>query len=174
MIQAVVVLVTLIAIYIQIRLARYANMLPLFTSLEARWWSPRLVRARHNACTRHLDSQYEPAPGLAADEDAILAFFEDVGLYVAHGVLAKSIVWEKLSLIIEQYWQMLAPRIDFERRVDPTYFTHFERLRRTMLRISKRRGASITRVVGSQLFTMIHEELERLTLAAQPSNTPES
>ena len=161
MVQSIGVLVTLAAIYSQIRLQRHANMLPLFAHLEERWWSERMVGARERACLRFLDPSARDDSTLTADEDAILTFLEDVGLYIKRGILDERLVWEKLSHLIDQYWQMLEPRVAGERRVDKTYFSHVAFLRARMLRISDRQGAQ-SRHDPASLTALVAADLQRL------------
>jgi hypothetical protein len=138
-------------IYGQIRLQRLANMLQTLGSLDNRWNSKEMVEARKRACGNYSQDQLR----INREQGDILAFFEDVGIYLQRGVFDTESVWDKYSYYVEHYWAMYQPYIaQFrEESKDNTWYEKFEMLKNRTERFSKKKGLNVV--------AKTHEDLKR-------------
>jgi hypothetical protein len=138
MAQAVVVLVSLVFIYRQIRAQRLANSLAALKALDDRWRSEPYLAARREIA----DSYPTTDKSLENSEYLVLSFFEEVGFYVAKGVFELEAVWEFYSYHLEHYWPILSQKIAELRAQenDQTYYTSAESLYKAFCKLSKKNG----------------------------------
>jgi len=134
--QATVVIGTLVFIFFQLRAQGRANMLQALGTLDDRWNSPPTLRARKGACASYTDPSLE----IGHNQQIVLSFFEDIGLYLAKKVFDSEVVWSKWSQEIEYYWLMHEPHVSQFRQEsgDSTWYDKFEFLYREMEKFAKK------------------------------------
>lgn len=136
MVQAVAVAVTLFLIHRQIRLQRLGNMLSSLQELDLRWSSDGMLSARASVCSNAFKNGVEVTDA----DDAVLVFFEDLGMQVKRGILDTELVWDTYSVFIEFYWPILKPIIEEQwNRGDKTLYEDFKKLYEAMAKIAKKR-----------------------------------
>jgi hypothetical protein len=141
MAQFFAIAISLVLIYRQVRLQRQANMLQTLGSLDSRWNSQDMLASRKKACENYLTDQLR----ISREQSDVLAFFEDVGVYLQRGVFDIESVWDKYSYYIEHYWAMYQPHIiEFRAESkDPTWYEKFEMLKSKMEEFSKKKGLKV-------------------------------
>jgi len=124
MLQVVLLGISLIFIYSQLRVYRQANMLQIIGGFDARWVSTTFSNQRARVCSKYDAS----AAKLSREEIAVLGFFEDLAVYLKRGIIDTSLVWDKYSYSIEYYWALFQPRIMKFRsdQNDKTFYDQFE------------------------------------------------
>jgi hypothetical protein len=142
--QFVVVVVTLLAIYRQLRAQAASNWLHRMESLQGRWDSPQMVHARLVAALWR-----KRTGGGAPDFEAAVAlhwlcgFFEDLGMLERQGYVTWDEVEGGWGEPLVQWWALLGPVIVEFRSGTPgmsTAFESFERLARRAEEAARRRG----------------------------------
>lgn len=125
--QFVVVVVSLVGIYYQLRLARSANAFEQLSRLQEQWESERMLR--HRLATylalRDGGSRSNVPPNAAY---FIADFWESLGALTRAGHVDPRLVKETYGLTCRSWWWILGPLIDAERVAsgDPTVYAHFE------------------------------------------------
>lgn len=130
MAQFFVVAISLAFIYRQIKLHRQGNMLQAIAGIDQKWGTEAFIKYRHSTCDRYSQNTLK----IDRSESEVLAFFEDLGIYLKRGVFDKSLLWDKYSYSIEHYWIMFEKHI-LEYRAqenDDTWFDQFEYLNSQM------------------------------------------
>src|SRR6266516_4110932 len=110
MTQFVVVSITLLAIYRQIRVQGSANALQQLDSFNDHWESDRMLRTRLELALRlrrgdGFDALY---PFLGT----FVLFFEDLAALRAKGHVQTKYVWDSWGRTIQFWWALLAPAIE--------------------------------------------------------------
>lgn len=137
MIQALVIVASLLFICKQIRYQRYGNLLTTLVALDAKWRSKEMIAARQYICENYESKDAT----ISSPEDFVLNFFEEIGLYLKHNVISASLVWDLYSYYIENYWAILSPRITkFHADTDDkTWYENFQELQLKMRKESNKR-----------------------------------
>jgi hypothetical protein len=140
MMQTIVILVSLIFIYRQVRLQRYSNLLQMLIKMRETWDSPQMIRHRQTTCQNHRTGSKK----IDAAEGQVLGFFEEMGLLLRKGVLEEEFVWGTHSYFIEHYWSMLQNNIKEYRLAteDSSWFEELETLRKRMGKFAKKKKVS--------------------------------
>lgn len=140
MAQFVLVAVTLIGIYYQLRLARSANSFEQMNRIVREWDSERTTRHKLEillALRNGVKTADIPfgAAGMVAD------FWEDLGILVRAGHSDRTLVYESFSAQCRWWWAALAPFTSRSRieRNDPRIGEHHEWLADLMARWTERR-----------------------------------
>jgi hypothetical protein len=138
MAQFVLVAVTLIGIYVQLRLARSANAFEQINRLTADWESERT--------TRHTLEVYLALRASTPAEDIpegaatfLINFWENVAALVSAGHVDRRLVYEYMGSRCRWWWTALAPNLRRARveAEDPTVGEHFEWLAGVMAELDK-------------------------------------
>jgi hypothetical protein len=160
MAQGIAVTLTLILIYRQLIAQRYANILSSVSSLDERWNSQEMRKARKSLCAKHGGKNRS----LSQQDGFVLDFFEQMGLYLKKGVFTPDLLWELYSYYIEHYWCIAAPFISEFRlsTEDKTWYSSFEGLYGAMRKESKRRHIACDGKTQEQIAQFIREENEKL------------
>jgi hypothetical protein len=135
MLQFVVVAVTLVGIYYQLRSSQSANAFTQLGGLVDEWQGERLVRKRIAVLVaiRHgvvaADVPDSPA-------SAIADYWEKVGALVRAGHIPASLIVEGMGFT-NDWWGILTPFVKRQRTEDanPSLWEHFEWLAGTLVRI---------------------------------------
>ena len=136
--QLLVVAITLVGIYYQLRLQRAANSFEQIHQLADVWNSERLVRARLRV-----------AQGLAGGDEMSLRtgvgligdYFEEVASLVRAGHIDMSVAYENFNHALRFWWTAMEDTIERERKLygqGGEVWIHFERLARDFSRLSLR------------------------------------
>jgi hypothetical protein len=147
--QFVIVTITLVLIYGELRISSAAHMLESLTSLNERWTSKDLVSQRRKICRAHLKGD----PVLTLGNQIVFTFFEELGLYVRKGWVPQQVIWDTYSYYIENYWDMCSQEVVDRRKksTDSSTFEHFDQLAVAMRVINKKRKIPCTRRTKEQL-----------------------
>jgi hypothetical protein len=142
--QFVVVVVTLLAIYRQLRAQAASNWLHRMEALQGRWDSAQMVHARLAAALWRKRTDGGP-PDFEAQValNWLCGFFEDLGMLERQGYVAWDEVESGWGESLVQWWALLAPMIADFRSGTPgmsTAFGDFERLARRAEEAARRRG----------------------------------
>lgn len=129
MLQFVVVVVTLVGIYYQLRLAGSANAFAQLDTLMGEWQSERMARKRLALLTAVRDGvSLDALPAHAAA--AIGNYWEKVGGLVAAGHISEALITESFGAEVGFWHGLLTPWIARTKAIDPQdrVFAHFEAL----------------------------------------------
>jgi hypothetical protein len=139
MLQFAIVAITLLGIYLQLRLARSANSFAQLLEMDEDWNGERLVRRRLRIVTALRDGG--PDADLASLIAPIADFWENVGALVRAGHIDVALVQENLGGTCRTWWTLLEPEI---RRIRAAEIgdeaVHFEWLARELRRQDVARG----------------------------------
>lgn len=164
MTQAFIVLVSLMAIYQQVKLQSYSNglgMLQQIVSLRGIWDGLEMRRYRKAVCEEYNQKTAETPINA---ETEVLNFFEEMGVLFKMQILPVNMIWEFYSYHIENMWPMLEKKVKAVRvrDTDQTYFENSEQLWRAMLAYSKKKGLPSTGRTEGQIKAYVEEELRDL------------
>lgn len=160
MVESIIVIVSLWFIYRQVKLSRYANMLQTILKFREMWSSQEMMRCRQSTC----ENYQRRTEAIGKVEEEVSGFFEEIGLLVEKHVIPKEFVWECYSYYIEPYWTMMKKNIKKFRQQthDESWLEHFERLRETMRKFSKKRNVPSRDLTAAKIEQFIKGELERI------------
>ena len=141
MAQFVLVAVTLIGIYYQLRLARSANAFEQMNSIVDGWESERMTRHSlevYLALREGVDLENIPE-GAAT---SITNYLESVAALIRAGHVEQKLVYEFLGSRYQWWWVLLAPNIRRARQEagDPAVGEHFEWLVGVMAHMDRKTG----------------------------------
>jgi hypothetical protein len=146
MLQFVIVAVTLVAIYRQVRLQASAAAIDQMAALERDWNSELLTRGRLAVLMALRDGQnpFKTVPAAVAD---IANFWERVGYLVRRGHVEDRLVDEYLGNSALNFWADLAPTVKSmrEHNRDQGIYEHFEWLAGRIAEIEGTPGIHATR-----------------------------
>jgi hypothetical protein len=160
MAQGIAVTLTLIFIYRQLVAQRFTNILSSVASLDGRWNSDEMRKARKVLCAK-----YNSANRTTSQHDGlVLDFFEQMGLYLQKGVFTPDIIWELYSYYIEHYWCIAKPLVDEFRLTtdDKSWYSSFYYLYEAMQKEGKKRGITCDGKTQEQIAQFIKGENEKL------------
>jgi hypothetical protein len=166
MLQFFVYLVTLIAIIRQIGILNKQskiqnnqlkdqiniNIVTILNSLHEQWWSTRMRKARRNCCINHETSN------INVDEEAVLSFFETIGLYIRKNMISTEFVWESYSYYVERYFKVFETNLDSIRARDNTYFNNFIYLKSAFETMNKIKGIDSIPIKEKEMLAFINSE----------------
>ena len=140
MLQFVVVAVTLLGIYSQLRLARSANAFAQLDALDTELRGEQLTRRRLSCLITLRDEG--PTADLRRLGYPVSAFWERTGSLARAGHIEASMLRETVGPSCQAWWALLAPSLLREREADgdPTEWAHFEWLAGEMDRLGRRQG----------------------------------
>jgi hypothetical protein len=87
-------------------------MVTLIGSLEDKFESKRIIKYRKKACIGIRDGNFE-------EVDAILDFFESIGMLLEKGVLDKEMVWSSFAYCIDSYFYICKDYIIIQQNDNP-------------------------------------------------------
>ena len=144
MAQFVLVAVTLIGIYYQLRLARSVNAFEQMREIVREWDSEQMARHALEIllALRNGVNRADVPHGAAA---SVGDFWEDLGLLVRTGHSDRTLIYESLSAQCRWWWAALAPFTNRSRieRNDPRIGEHHEWLAAFMADMDRKAGVGI-------------------------------
>jgi hypothetical protein len=151
MMQFFIIAATLLLIYLQVKIQTAAHVVQALSTIDDRWNSETMLRARYSVCSAWLNGNRE-FDGVAI---YVASFMEDVGLFVHTGAIPATSVWETQSWFVEHYYCMFKGGIDDLRKSqkDNNFYTQFENLYKKMNAINRKNN--------SPAFIRDEEELKR-------------
>ena len=138
---SVVTIVTLLAIYRQLRLARSQNAVAQVATYNRDWDSERMLRHRLATLTALRDGA-NVSDVVFGSARAIGGFWEDIGALTRGGHLNARLLWDGSGGDCADYWLVMKPfarQLRTELRM-PTLFENFEWLAGVMRDFSRRAG----------------------------------
>jgi hypothetical protein len=140
-VSGLVLAVTFLAIYRQLRLQRDAAASDQLDALLREWSSERLARAKL-ALLQAMQAGVAPERLPARALSHIGFFWNRIGYLVQMGHMDRRLVYEQLGDQIQWWWAALAPRVRWDRSVeaDPTGWRHFELLAASAAAFDAKRG----------------------------------
>ena len=178
MLQFVVVAVTLLGIYYQLRVARSANAFDQLGKLVEEWEGERLIRHRLGVLSALRDGA-APAAVPESPASAIANYWEKVGALVHAGHIDRSLIAEGLGGA-QDWWGILAPFVMRVRADDanPAFWEHFEWLAGALVQLHPTSAFDPERFDGSleQRITSNESDLRalkaiRTVILASPGST---
>ena len=180
-ISGIILAVTFVAIYRQLRLQRDAAAIEQLEALVHEWSSERLARAKL-ALLRAMQAGVAPERLPVRPLSHIGFFWNRIGYLVSNGHMDGRLVHEQLGDQVQWWWATLGPWVRWDRidEADPTGWQHFEMLAKAMAAIDARRGvirrldaASITASLPGliEMFTQaieMEESLRAVTVRVAP------
>jgi hypothetical protein len=145
MLQLVVVTVSLLGLYSQVRLQTSASAIEQAEALSDTWASERLNRSKL-AVLLHLRESKDWASPPKQPSSVVGNFWERVGYLVRKGHMRRDIVSAYLGTQATLWWVFLGPHAHQlrEQQNDPAIYEHFEWLARAMAEIDRKAGVSST------------------------------
>ena len=139
--SGIVLAVTFIAIYRQLRLQRSQSAIEQLDGFQREWASERIVRHMLDALVARRDGT-DPADMPPAAVYALAIFWEKIGSLCRSGHIDPKLLWNVSGDECIECWVLLAPHVKRgQRRMsDPTYFEHFEWIAGVMSETSGRAG----------------------------------
>jgi hypothetical protein len=173
MVQALIITVTLAAIYQQIKLQRSANMLQKLNDLRTVWNRADMLTFRMAVCTAHKSKDGRREVG--ADLE-VLNFFEEMAVMLHKHILPIEFVWDSYSRHIEHVWPMLKSEVSELRKKtkDDTYYEHCEDMWKSVLRYSKKRKAPSDEKNMVEINKYVDDELERINWRLSSLKSPDA
>ena len=158
MAQALIVLVSLVAIYQQIKLQTYSNWLQQLTNMRNVWESGRMISARKHTCRLYQDGDNR----IGNAQGMVLGFFEELGLLLEKDTISIEFVWETYSYYIDHYWPICMANVKAFRdeSKDPNWYVHFEYLWKASQQYSSRKGSPFGLKDRAQIALFIRGESE--------------
>jgi hypothetical protein len=143
MLQLVVVAVSLVGLYRQLRLQASASAFDQLRNMIQEWGSELLLRCRVELL-RLLRDGMEPAKLPRGVSVIMVDYWETVGLLVRNQHVSDRLVWDQMGNVCEVWWLTLKPSILLARREadDETIGENFERLAGVMAGLDRKIGTS--------------------------------
>jgi hypothetical protein len=141
-ISGLVLAVTFVAIYRQLRLARNTEASRMIDGFYAEWNAERMLRYRL-AIIRWLVAGSPPASMPRGSMNGIANFWEKLAALGRRGHLDTTLLWDSFGNDCVVAWYDLAPWATLSRdeQDDPRVFEHFEWLADRMIELDRRSGA---------------------------------
>ncbi len=143
MVSGLVLAITFIAIYRQLRLQAGAGAVEQMDAIQREWETEVLARHRL-AILLALQGGADAAAVPVGAASKVCDYWERLGYLVRAGHISEALVHEYNGPAARQWWALLGPgvrayRVEFSR---PGLFEHFEWLAGRMAEIDRRRGAA--------------------------------
>jgi hypothetical protein len=162
MAQFLLLAVTALAIYRQLRAQGSANALSAQTALLTEWDSPAMVRLRLASLMHIASGQPEQPAGFRI----VGNFFARMASLVTHGHLLSTDSWELWSGQTQVWWALAAPWLSAIRTPNPGIWGEFEELAASMAALDRKNG--VPNFIPSDLSARVEREgkmlIERLRL----------
>jgi hypothetical protein len=169
MVSGLVVAVTFIIIYRQLKAQAAANAFQRIETVHRRWASSELVLARLEVALQLRDGTLDVADDTRAD--TVLSFFELVRDLNRQGYLDDEEIARSFGAAIVVWWRLLEPVIQAQSSLedDPEMWIGLKELDAMVMRYDRKRGVDRTMVLFAStellLASVIKRETHRLTLA---------
>jgi len=159
MVQGIVVSASAVLIYRQLKAQHFGNMLGALTTLDDRWATEDMLKARAKLCLKYGTND------LKIDEQTgcVLDFFEQMGLYLKKRAFTKDVIWEFYSYNVKYYWAIAEPLIQEFRssEKDQTYYKWFEWLAKQMMEEDKSMKLPYSALTNDQIIKFISGEVSK-------------
>jgi hypothetical protein len=140
-VSGLVLAVTFIAIYRQLRLQTSASAIEQIGSYDREWTSERMTRFKLEV----LGALHDPAGPTAVPDGAastLTAFWEKIATLTRAGHIDRKLLWDGNGNDVRLWWVTLKPWVKAQRiqLSDPTLLEHFEWLAGLMMELDERAG----------------------------------
>ncbi len=115
MAQLVVVVVSLLAVYRQLKAQGAANAFARISSIQRHWESKTLAQARLRTALR---LRYSNEKGLDAGALIVCEFMDDIWDLYEQGFLTRDVAVGNWGYSAYNWWQLLGPAVEFQRLAD--------------------------------------------------------
>lgn len=160
--QFVVVVVSLLGIYRQLRAQTSANAFHQLATLHDRWDSDRLTRVRLELALHFRHARDDP--GIPLMMAPLCDFFEDVAVLEEGGHLRRKDVWLDWNRTVEFWWSILGPAIQQRRQLYPGDYEAFEGLN-ALMRTLDRSGGQVNTFDPITTSRILDDLIASLTVA---------
>ena len=156
--QFIVVLATLVMIYRQVKTQTASHIVSTINSINDRWNSDLVLKARYSFCQKWLDGNKE----FDAVGELIAEVLEEVGTIVRIRAVPKKVIWETHSWYIEHYYHMFKEGIETVRDEcnDQTLYSEFQWLCAEMQKIDRQKQSPYVAKTTDELHTFASGEFE--------------
>jgi hypothetical protein len=161
MLQFVVVAITLVGIWFQLRLARSANAFAQANAIRRDWDEERLTRRRLAIYIALHDG------GVDADLSSLAPpignFWESVASLVRAGHIDLKVVYEDMGNACELWWNLLEPDTRrVQAQLGPDIFEHFEWLAGECRRLGRAQGIADDAYSRERILPILPERIAQL------------
>jgi hypothetical protein len=176
--SGIVLAVTFLAIYRQLRLQSSAGAIEQTTAL-ARDWNSELLHRSRLAVLRALQDETHTADIDQAAPIEVGNYWERVGWLVRSGHIDRRIVYAYLGSTVRLWWALLMPNTQRLRHTqeDPAVYEHFEWLAGLMTELDRRAGSTMTyddpAYVAQTIQSNIERSLSAISLAEELRSAPQ-
>ena len=142
--SGIVLAITFIAIYRQLRLQRSQGAIEQTDAFEREWNSERFLLHRLNVLVA-LQNEADPAHLPEAAAQTLTNYWEEIGTLARSGHLDRRLLWDNRGNTARHWWGVLEPfaRATRARLEDPTIAVDFEWLAGEMLSMDRRAGVGV-------------------------------
>jgi hypothetical protein len=181
--SGIILAVTFIAIYRQLKLQRSQAAIDQVDAFEREWATERMCRIRLNALIAYRDAS-NPADLDIVSIGLIAIYWEKVASLVRRGHIDPQLLWHISGFNCVAWWLILGPAIRRGRadEHDPTTSADFEWLAGTMAELDRRAGVptyteeGVAADIGTRIALNVEalriEEALRTTIVASPKVEP--
>jgi hypothetical protein len=157
MVQGIIVSVSAVLIYRQLKAQHFGNMLGAMATLDERWATEEMFKGRETLCLKYGKNDLEIDDQIGR----VLDFFEQMGLYLKKRAFTQDVIWEFYSYNIKYYWAIAEPLIkEFRSSTkDQTYYVWFEWLKTKMMEEDKSMGSPYTVPTKDEITKFISGEV---------------
>jgi hypothetical protein len=131
----VMALVAVCGLWIESKRHRFSMGVDLLLRLEDQFTAERMYANRRKAVLAFQANNYTDAVN---EIDEIIDFFEGVGFMMSQGALNKKMVWTFFSTYLFYFWHFAQEYVEQERKRDPTIWSEFIKLYRTLVKIERK------------------------------------
>jgi hypothetical protein len=158
MTQTIVVGITLLLIYSQLKAQHSKNMLDTIAIFDMRWDAKSMRDSRRKVCQKYLENDFDNINFL---EGLVLDYFEQMGWYLKKRVYSRDVIWEFHSYYIMAYWRLAEQLIQNYRsqEEDNTYYEWFEWLHNEMIKENLDKGIKQLTLTDAKLKKFINDEI---------------
>ena len=166
--SGIVLAVTFLAIYRQLRLQRSQGAIEQIDAFAREWNSERFLSYRLNVLVALQDGA-DPAHVSGAAADPLSNYWEGIGTLVRAGHLDRRLLWDNHGNSCQAWWGYLGPycRATRARLEDPAIFENFEWLADAMDAMDRQAGGRVVyneALLTSLLASGINNTRERLRI----------
>lgn len=158
--QTLILLISLLAIFRQLRLQHKANITAVLERLSTVWESQDMSQSRLVL----LRAKQSQSFSINRKQEGVIKFLEELGIYVRTGIIPGALAWEFFSYEVERYWPVAEPFIQKIREDsnDSTYFSNAEWLYKRLSTMTRWRGGSVFSLTNETIEKFVNDELHDL------------
>jgi hypothetical protein len=154
-VSGIVLAVTFLAIYRQLRLQASSAAIETVNRMGNEWASERKTRYKIDALVA-LREATDPATVQSAAIGNLVDFWEDAGALVKAGHVERRLVYQSFNNVCRWWWAVLSPGVRGARNQtgDPSVGEHFEWLAKALAEMDKKAGVTVPLEAANPALTL--------------------